>query len=159
MRVLVLLVIVCITLGTSCTQDGVLPNSEPHYDCTENCIEGNIKTIAYSSSPVQVGWSIVDTAYIENTILNVEVLYSGGCQEHCWELIWRGEVNDVDSAKAISYFTIDHCKPIGACDELIKKHLAFDIGFLNELDTTGTIIISIDPALSTEESYDLPYHH
>lgn len=147
-------------LVTSCTKDVRIPDIKTLYNCTGHCNDGGIDTILPSSAPIGSKRHYrFDDATINDKTLSVD-LEAGSCVEHCWELIWRGEIFPLDDSTAWTIFAMSHCTDGTICEDSTNYSLNYDIQFLDELDTTGRLKISLQQDYwMTDSVIELQYIH
>lgn len=145
-------------LITSCTQDVLMPEDDSPPDCMKYCNDGEIDTIPVSPSGTPGEIFTIDTAYLDNQTLHLDV-FAGRCVEHCWELNWRGEIYPFNDSTTKTIFVMTDCTNGKRCKDSLKYSLSYDLQFLNGLDTTGSIRIGIEPYHWVNDTFDLLYTH
>ncbi len=79
-------------------------------------------------TPVDLDYKIIN-AEIKDSILNVEVLYNGGCGQHLWDLVWTGAY--MKSLPMKVPLTIEHKSINETCNNQMNEKLYYNIGSLN----------------------------
>ncbi len=78
-------------------------------------------------------------ASINDSILNVEVSYTGGCGNHSWKLMWTGMY--FKSLPMKVPLTIQHDANNETCDKIISKKLKYNINAINPGGKNEKVIV------------------
>lgn len=147
--ILPLFFICTIFIGCSSDNDAL---SSPAADCPDlsvgNAEEHYLSNQAYG----------IDSIYMTNQCMNIAVAYSGGCEDHAFNLWWDEQyetiLNDgVKSIKAVLYLV--HAHNGDYCEALIRDHYSFDVNSLRH-DSFGEVAIEV---FSTDSSYLYQYRY
>ena len=91
---------------------------------------------------------IIDSAYLIDNYLTVSVSYSGGCEEHLFNLY--SEDNFCGTPPCYIYLTLSHESNNDLCEAIMKENLCFDVSmfssnncFLSIYDPENSVYIQL----------------
>ena len=79
----------------------------------------------------------LEDVYVQEQSLTVSVTYTGGCEEHGWELCWDGSI--AESMPLQVSFSLGHYAYDDSCEMSVSEEISFDISSL-EVDGQPTTI-------------------
>ena len=110
-----------------------------------------IKLTASIGTASESDFIVIKSASISGDIMLVTVEYSGGCEDHSFEMI--GEMAIMKSLPPKRTVTLVHNANGDSCRELITKTLEIDISALAADENSGSEIILLLGGHETELSY------
>jgi len=135
-----------------CSTDGDSLENGILGECPELSI-GNAEDHYQSNNPYGI-----DSIYMTGSCINFEVTYSGGCEEHDFDLWWDKSYenilnNEIKSVKTVLYLV--HNSNYDLCEARIEETHSFDVNSIRHTNFPEVVI----EVFSTDSNYVYQYRY
>ncbi|WP_257452598.1 hypothetical protein [Archangium lipolyticum] len=90
------------------------------------------KALRVTASPSPKDDIIIKGLELQGDTLVASVMHSGGCKEHTYDLLWKGDFQKTAAGAAQAELVLAHDANGDACEALLNRTASFDLGPLKQ---------------------------
>ncbi|QRN95687.1 hypothetical protein JRI60_42650 [Archangium violaceum] len=90
------------------------------------------KTLRLTDSPSPKDDIIIQSLELQGDTLVAKVMHSGGCKEHTYDLLWKGDFQKTAAGGSQAELVLAHDANGDACEALLNRTASFDLGPLKQ---------------------------
>jgi hypothetical protein len=90
------------------------------------------KALRVTGSPSPKDSIIIQGLELQGDTLVVSVMHSGGCKQHTYDLLWKGDFQKTVAGAAQAELVLAHDANGDSCEALLNRTASFDLGPLKQ---------------------------